>query len=66
MQHLWLNREGRPAADSGMLFISKIADKVEVYRSTISRELKRNTDGKYYEPAQAHSNAHKRRAQSVG
>lgn len=36
---------------------AKIADKVNVHRSTISRELKKNTNGKYYEPAQAHSNA---------
>jgi len=41
--------------------LAKIAEVTGVHKSTISRELKRNTGGKGYRPKQAHTLAMKRR-----
>jgi len=44
---------------------SEIAEVIGVHKSTISRELKRNTGGRGYRPGQAHNMALQRREEKV-
>ncbi|MFI4980730.1 MAG: helix-turn-helix domain-containing protein [Nevskiales bacterium] len=48
------------------LSLTQIAWTIGVNKSTVSRELKRNTGGRGYRPEQAQTQVRKRRAQSIG
>jgi transposase, IS30 family len=48
------------------LSLTQIARTIGVNKSTVSRELKRNTGGRGYRPEQAQTRVRERRAQSMG